>query len=293
VQASTPELTVEEFLLLNELITGQLGVCFPEHKRELLASRLRPRLQALRLRRYFDYYLQLAGEFLLAGAPVRSQRDLDGECARLAELVTNHETYFFREMDQIGALFDLALAGLKAASATPGMLRVLCAGCASGEEAYTLALSARQRFAGMAGSTLTIDAFDVDAARVAMAQQAIYGPGAMRATPAELRERYFTPRGEERWELKTPYRTGVRFYWGNIVALDTFAPAVPYDAVFCRNVLIYFSEPALHLAAEHFAEVLRPGGLLLLGACESLIGLSSRFETIRLGPSIAYRKLGR
>jgi chemotaxis protein methyltransferase CheR len=293
VQPATPELTVEEYLLLNELITGQLGVCFPEHKRELLASRLRPRLQALRLHRYYDYYLQLAGELLLAGAPARVPHDFDGERARLAELVTNHESYFFREMDQVGHLFDLALADLKAALATPGMLRVLCAGCASGEEAYTLALSARQRFTGMTGSTLTVDAFDVDATRVELARRAIYGPGALRNTPADLRERYFTRRGEERWELKPPYRTGVRFYWGNIVALDTFAPAVPYDAVFCRNVLIYFSEPALHLAAEHFAEVLRPGGLLLVGACESLIGVSSRFETVRLGSSIAYRKLGR
>jgi len=275
-----PQLTDEEFLLLGELIADQLGISFPEHKRELLATRLRPRLQALRLRRYYDYYLQLAG-------------DLDGERERLAELVTNHETYFFRELEQIDALFDLALADLRAAPATPGMVRLLSAGCASGEEAYTLGLCARRHFAGLAGSTLTIDAFDVDATRVAMARQALYGPGAFRATPGEVRARYFTPRDGDRWELKPAYRTGLRFYQGNIVALDTFAPAVPYDAVFCRNVLIYFSEPALHRAADHFAEVLRPGGLLLLGACESLIGLSSRFETVRLGSSIAYRRIGR
>jgi len=275
-----PQLTDEEFLLLSELIADQLGISFPEHKRELLATRLRPRLQALRLRRYYDYYLQLAG-------------DLDGERKRLAELVTNHETYFFRELEQIDALFDLALVDLRAAAATPGMVRLLSAGCASGEEAYTLGLCARRRFAALAGSTLTIDAFDVDATRVDMARQALYGPGAFRATPAEVRARYFTPRGGDRWELKPAYRTGLRFYQGNIVALDTFAPAVPYDAVFCRNVLIYFSEPALHRAADHFAAVLRPGGLLLLGACESLIGLSSRFETVRLGSSIVYRRIGR
>jgi chemotaxis protein methyltransferase CheR len=280
VSAPGPELTVEEFLLLNELIAGEIGISFPDHKRELLASRLRPRLQALRLRRYFDYYLQV-------------RCDLDGERARLAELVTNHETYFFREMEQIEALFEHGLPGLRAAAATPGMLRLLSAGCSGGEEAYTLGLCARRRFAAVAGSTLTIDAFDVDASRVAMAQQAVYGPGAFRATPVELRERYFTPRGTDRWELKPAYRTGSRFYWGNIVALETFAPAVPYDAVFCRNVLIYFSEPALHRAVDHFAEVLRPGGLLLLGACESIIGLSSRFETVRLGSSIAYRRIGR
>ncbi len=276
---SEPELTDEEFLLVNELIAGEIGISFPDHKRELLASRLRPRLRALRLHRFFDYYLQ-------------ARCDLDGERARLIELVTNHESYFFREMEQIEGLFEHATAGLKAKAATPGMLRLLCAGCAGGEEAYTLGLAARRHFAAVAGSILTIDAFDVDASRVDMARQAVYGPSALRATPDELRERYFTPRGAERWELKPPYRAGTRFYWGNIVALETFAPAVPYDAVFCRNVLIYFSEAALHRAADHFAAVLRPGGLLLLGACESLIGLSSRFETVRLGPTIAYRRIG-
>lgn len=275
-----PELTDEELLLLGELIAGQLGLSFPEHKRELLAARLRPRLQALRLRRFYDYYLQLAC-------------DLDGERARLAELVTNHETYFFRELQQIDAFFGSAVADLRAGAAAPGTLRLLCAGCASGEEAYTLALCAGRSFAALGGAAVAIDAFDVDPTRVDMARQASYGPGAFRVTPGELRDRYFRPCGAERWELKPVHRAGVRFAWGNIVALDTFAPVVPYDAVFCRNVLIYFSEPALHRAAEHFAAVLRPGGLLLLGACESLIGLSDRFETVRLGASIAYRKVGR
>ena len=95
-----PELTVEEFLLLNELIAGEIGISFPDHKRDLLASRLRPRLQALRLRRFFDYYLQ-------------ARSDLDGERTRLAELVTNHETYFFRELDQIEALFEEAGLGIE------------------------------------------------------------------------------------------------------------------------------------------------------------------------------------
>ncbi|HYH44371.1 MAG TPA: CheR family methyltransferase, partial [Thermoanaerobaculia bacterium] len=72
----------------------------------------------------------------------------------------------------------------------------------------------------------------------------------------------------------------------------TYRPAVQYDALFCRNVLIYFAEPALHAAVRHFAQMLRPGGLLFLGASESIIGLSDQFETVRLSRSIAYRKVG-
>ena len=75
--------------------------------------------------------------------------------------------------------------------------------------------------------------------------------------------------------------------------MKSFGYQPPYDAVFCRNVLIYFTEPALHAAVAHFARVLRPGGILFLGAAESIIGLSDQFETVRLRDTIAYRKASR
>jgi chemotaxis protein methyltransferase CheR len=76
------------------------------------------------------------------------------------------------------------------------------------------------------------------------------------------------------------------------VDLATFSAGDLYDAVFCRNVLIYFSPQTLLRAVRHFAQVLRPGGLLFLGAAESIIGLSDRFETVRLSGTIAYRRTG-
>lgn len=265
-------MTQEEYLLLNELISGQFGISFPEHKREVLESRLRPRLQALSLARYWDYYLQL-------------QCDAAGERARLAELVTNNETFFFRETHQFDAFFEEAGLGR-------GPLRVLSAGCSSGEEPYTLGLYARQNAVRLGGAGVAFDAFDVDVTRIEAARRAEYGRGALRAASPEQVERYFTPAGDERWALKAPFREGVRFAWGNILDLATFRPEVPYDAVFCRNVLIYFSEAALRRAVRNFAEVLRPGGLLFLGASESIIGLSDRFETVRLSRTIAYRRVG-
>ncbi len=304
-------LTQEEHLLLNEVISAQFGITFPEHKRTVLESRLRPRLVALHLPRYYDYYLHL-------------QCDTDGERARLAELVTNNETFFFRETHQFDSLFEEAVDELKAGAAAPGTLRLLCAGCSSGEEPYSLALWSRQHFVRWAGTELAIDAFDLDASRVEMARRAEYGRGSLRSATPEQIERHFTQAtppappvalsglaagtgggvsaaaapavylagATERWTLKPPYRTGVRFSWGNILDPATYRAAVPYDAVFCRNVLIYFAEPALHAAVRHFAQVLRPGGLLFLGASESIIGLSDQFETVRLSRSIAYRKVG-
>jgi chemotaxis protein methyltransferase CheR len=283
-------MTEEEYLLLNELISGRFGITFPEHKRELLESRLRPRLQALHLHRYLDYYLQLVC-------------DGDGELLYLAQLVTNNETFFFRETHQFAALFDAALDDLKERAAVPGSLRLLSAGCSSGEEPYTLGIFARQSFVRLAGTTVVIDAFDIDSSRIEMAKRAEYQRTSLRALAPEQIERYFQPLatdpalgpalGPERWALKPAYRTGVHFAGGNILDLPSFGHQPPYDAVFCRNVLIYFTEPALHAAVAHFARVLRPGGILFLGAAESIIGLSDQFETLRLRDTIAYRKVPR
>jgi chemotaxis protein methyltransferase CheR len=280
-------MTEEEHLLLNELISERFGIHFPEHKRELLESRLRPRLQALRLPRYLDYYLQLVC-------------DGEGEREYLAQLVTNNETFFFRETHQFEALLDAALDELRQSAAVPGALRLLSAGCSSGEEPYTLGIFARQSFVRLAGTAVSIDAFDVDASRIEMAERAEYARTSLRALTPEQIERYFNPlptassHGDpERWSLKTAYRGGIRFAGGNILDFASFGNGPLYDAVFCRNVLIYFAEPALHLAISHFARVLRPGGLLFLGAAESIIGLSDRFETLRLRGTIAYRKVGR
>ncbi|HTQ81518.1 MAG TPA: protein-glutamate O-methyltransferase CheR, partial [Thermoanaerobaculia bacterium] len=205
------------------------------------------------------------------------------------------ETFFFRETHQFEALLDSALEELKAGAAVPGSLRLLSAGCSSGEEPYTLGIFARQSFVRLAATTVVIEAFDVDASRIEMARRAEYGRTSLRALTPEQIERYFTvvSTEPERWALKPAFRSGVRFAHGNILDYASFGYEPPYDAVFCRNVLIYFTEPALHLAVHHFARVLRPGGLLFLGASESIIGLSDRFETVRLRDTIAYRKVGR
>jgi chemotaxis protein methyltransferase CheR len=318
-------MTQEEYLLLNELITNEMGISFPEHKRELLEARLRPRLHALRLSRYIEYYFLLQavgranghvagnahganltttanitgnahGAGLTTTANVAGNADPadaaeGGERAILAELVTNNETYFFRETQQFDALFEQALDGLKPGAASPGALRVLIAGCSSGEEAYTLGIVARQNFVRMAGTALTVDAFDIDGGRIAMARRAEYGGGSFRATSGEQLERSFLPAGEGRWSVKPLFRAGTRFQRGNILEGASFAAALPYDVVFCRNVLIYFSEPALHRAVANFAAVLRRGGILFLGHAESIIGLSASFESLRLRNLIAYRKV--
>jgi len=266
----------EAYLSLNELIAQRFGIEFPQHRKEILETRLRPRVETLRLPSFWDYYLHVRG-------------DQNGERQRLAELVTNNETFFFRELRQLQCFVHEAAPALQPAGGAP--LRVLCAGCSSGEEPYSLSILARSGGA----APLAIDAFDIDAHRIEAAKRAQYGRNALRQLSPEQLERYFSPCvspcGLEQWSLRSFWQNGVNFSWGNLVELETFRGDRLYDAVFCRNVLIYFSPAALELAARHFAAVLRPGGLLFLSAAESIIGLSDRFETVRLSCAMAYRRL--
>jgi chemotaxis protein methyltransferase CheR len=270
-------MTAEEHLLLNEVIERQFGLSFSAAKKEFLESRLRPRLHSLHLRRFIDYYLLL-------------QYDLDGELEHLARLITNNETYFFREVYQFEGLFTEGVGEL-AKAGQEGPLRLLCAGCSSGEEPYTLNIFGKQAAQKAPNMRWTIDGFDIDVDRLTTARRAVYGIGSLRSLNEAQRQQYFQPVAEDRWELRQPYREGVSFSYGNILDARSFKKPFPYDVLFCRNVLIYFSEPAFHQAIANFAQALRLGGLLFLGHSESLIGRSDRFETVRLERCIAYRKI--
>ena len=270
-------MTREEQALLNEVITREFGLHFPDSKRQILEGRLESRLRALRLKRYIDYFLKL-------------QYDLLSERDDLVRLLTNNETYFFREKAQFEALFGPGADELRTSLAVPGQLHILSAGCSSGEEPYTLNIYAKQNRFRLGSVEVSIDAFDIDPERLTMARGATYTQRSLRVVDDEGKQRYFRQRGDDNFELKGLFREGVRFRPGNIVDRNTFHNPGSYDVVFCRNVLIYFSETALHRAIDNFADALRPGGLLFLGHSESIIGMTPKLETVRLGNCITYRR---
>ncbi len=269
-------LTPEELALLNEFLSSKFGLVFPEHKREILASRLEPRLRFHHVHRYIDYYLLL-------------QYDLDRELDPLTRAVTNNESYFFRELAQLESLKGERVAELMTGGAR-GELRILSAGCSSGEEPYSINIHVRGSALGLLASNLRIDAVDLDSERLEMGRQALYRPHSLRTLSEEQIGRYFIRREPEVFELRKTFRRGVHFRHGNIIDPRTWTGFVSYDVIFCRNVLIYFSEAALKTAIETFTRLLRPGGLLFLGHSESIIGLTQAFHVERLDQCIAYRR---
>ena len=117
----------------------------------------------------------------------------------------------------------------------------------------------------------SIHAFDIDIDRLAIAREATYGSSSLRSVDDDQRELYFEPSEVQRHRLRSLYRDGVTFEVGNILEVGTFREHAPFDVVFCRNVLIYFSEAAFNQAIANFAQVLKQGGLLFLGHSESLM----------------------
>lgn len=275
--AAQVRLDDEAYHLLNEFLEERLGLHFPEHRRLILENRLQSRLQALNLSAFLDYYLFLR---------TNGVKEVD----QLARAITNNETYFFRERDQFEAIFEHGLPELRQALAVPGRLRLLSAGCSSGEEAHTLSFYAKERAVGL---RVDIEAFDLDGDRLDIAQRGACRRRSLREMTPEQIDRYLIDEGQDRFHVKSMYRNGVRFGFGNLVDVESFRPAVPYDAVFCRNVLIYFSDVSMRRAIQNLIQVLRTGGLLFLGHSESIIGMFPSLETVRLGRTIAYRKVAR
>lgn len=258
----------EAYSLLNEFLEETIGLHFPEHRRSALERRLQDRLQALCLTDFMDYYYYL-------------RADLPGEVGYLADAVTNNETYFFRELDQLEALFDRKDERV----AWPDRpMRVLSAGCSSGEEAFTLAFLAEDR-----GVSVSVDGFDLDPVRIGIARNGHCRSRSLRAMDEKQVRRYLIQAGPNRFEVRPRYRRHVSFSTANLVDRSTLRRPLPYDVIFCRNVLIYFSERSRRRAIENLSAMLRPGGLLFLGHAESIIGQFATLQTARIGQVVAYR----
>lgn len=265
----------EELALFNELISSHFGIHFPEHKRKILETRLRPRLQANHVRRFIDYYLLL-------------QFDIEPELGPLTQAITNNESYFFRETQQFDAL-DMRCLDTLQEGGEAGTLRFLSAGCSSGEEPYSLNIFLRDPLRG-SNRDLQIDAFDIDRDHLAKARRGIYRPHSLRALSPSQKRMYFTALDDGTFELRYRFRHNVELHHGNLLDAGTLSGRV-YDVVFCRNVLIYFTGQATRKTIENFVDKVRPGGLLFLGHSESIIGMHPKFQAERVGQSIAYRRV--
>jgi chemotaxis protein methyltransferase CheR len=262
---------------LRELVTQGLGLAFADEQLELLASVALKRMQALGATALEQYIMRLEDPVARAG-----------ELAALATPLTVPETFFFRGEEQFRAL-------LEALEARTGKdrraVRVLSAGCASGEEPYSLAIALREGLRPRDAWDIAIDAFDVNPAVIGAAQRGSYGPWALRATSEAMKQRYFR-RQERVFDVDPAVRALVRFSCKNLVDAGALGGEEVYDAIFCRNVLMYFDQEIARRIIGGVARALKPGGLLFLGHAETLRGLSHDFTLRHSQEAFYYQKAG-
>jgi chemotaxis protein methyltransferase CheR len=204
-------------------------------------------------------------------------RSAGGEIMALAQELTVGETYFFRNNEQFRALAEVVLPQRMRVHRAPRVLRLLSAGCASGEEAYSMAIVVRETVVDPSWEVV-IRAVDLNPIVLERATRARYSSWSLRETPPDFLRKWFRTDGRESI-LEDSVRAAVRFDNANLASDDPelWQPAA-YDAIFCRNVLMYFAPEQMRAAIARIAQSLAPGGFLFLGHAETLRGVSDAFH---------------
>lgn len=264
------------YRLLADMIRARSGIDFTESNRFLLESRVQQRVEELRVEnpRVYLQRLRYAGD--------------DTEFDHLLDRVTNPETYFFREAEQLAAFSEDLLPEWEDAPPT-GALRIWSAGCASGEEPFTVAMLLEEK-GFFAKHSVEIFGSDISVASLARARAGIFRENAFRQTSDERRGRFFDAEGPGRFRIREEIRNRVSFGRLNLIEPARLAALPRFHVIFCRNVLIYLDEPSKRSVVASLYERLLPGGHLFLGRVESLVAFSTGFRLRHLPHDLVYRK---
>ena len=267
----------DEFRLLRDLINDYAGLHFEDDAIGSFDRRLGERVAALELGGFDEYYKYLRF----------SQRG-PHELEEAMEVLTTNETYFFRQEYQLRSFRDEVLPLLAEENASRRRLTVWSAGCSTGEEVYTVAIFIHET--GLFdGWDVRVIGSDISKRSVAAARRAVYRGASFRATTEGAKNAYFreTPEG---YQVADFVRKVCHFGQLNLLDAGRAAIVGRVDAIFCRNVLIYFDTGSRRQVIDNLYERLVPGGYLMLGHSESLLNLTTAFELVHLKEDLVYRK---
>jgi chemotaxis protein methyltransferase CheR len=249
------------------LVAERLGLYFEDSKLDFLAETLQRRMEVNKCDHFSAYCQRLT-----------SSTSQLAEMRAVAEQLTVCETYFFRYLDHFRALAETVVPNRMRAQDHSRQLRILSAGCASGEEAYSVAVLIRERLPELASWDIDIRGIDVNVAMLEKARRGRYTAWSLRETPADLRMKYFRAEGRD-FQLHATVSSAVKFEERNLVQEDSlFWQRDAFDIVFCRNVTMYFTPEITRSIIARIAGSLRPGGFLFLGHAETLRGTSQGFH---------------
>ena len=257
------EFTPEDFRLVQRMIHERAGISLAESKREMVYSRLSRRLRARGMTRFADYL----------GALV-SGRD-EKEWEHFTNALTTNLTSFFREAYHFPVLAEHALAHRRAGRP----YRVWCCAASTGEEPYSIAITLAEAFGSMKPPA-EIVATDLDTEVLATAQAGVYEESRVEQLSHERLRRFFlrgTGSSGGLVRVRPELASMVRFSQLNLLAAS-WPQWRPFDAIFCRNVMIYFDKPTQYRVLRRFAPLLEPDGLLFAGHSETFHQAADLFE---------------
>ena len=277
-------MTPLDYEYLRKLLKERSGLDLSADKQYLVESRLLP----------------LARRSNLNGIPELVQRMKGGAeplTSEVVEAMTTNETFFFRDKIPFDHLKDAVLPALAQARAARRALRIWCAASSTGQEPYSIAMLLKEMTALFSGWRIEIVATDLSQAVLEKSRAGLFSQfEVQRGLPIHLLVKYFAQKGEL-WQLNADIRSMVQHRQLNL--LQDISHLGTFDVIFCRNVLIYFDQDTKAMIFERMAKGLEADGTLLLGAAESVVGITDAFRPLtdrrglyQLNPARSGRPMG-
>ena len=254
-----------DFDFVSGLLKRRAGIQLTTDKTYLLESRLAPLARKEGLASIEDL-LQV----------VRSRRD-ERLISQIVDVMTTNETFFFRDKTPFELMKEVALPDLS--SQRKSRIRIWCAACSTGQEPYSLAMMLEDNPALTKGATVEIVATDISPRVLEKAKSGLYSQfEVQRGLPIQMMMKHFKQK-DDLWQISDKIRSMVTFREHNLMDQPTMFGK--FDVVFIRNVLIYFDQPTKTQVLDRVSSVMNPGGYMLLGAAETVIGISKKFEAVK------------
>jgi len=271
------DVTLEDYERFRLFLEQNSGISLGDNKHYLVSSRLRRLLD--------EYAIPGVGQLVdrLNSGQDRVLRE------RVIDAMTTNETLWFRDVQPFEVLKRTILPEL--ALRQKRTLRFWSAACSSGQEPYSLSMALQEYLWSKPGSLplgAEITATDISASMLKEAQSGVYDAASLtRGLSAERQQRFFEPQGGGLWRVRNEIRTRVQFKEWNLK--QSFSALGKFDVIFCRNVLIYFSNDLKQDILRRFAAALQPQGYLVLGSAESVAGCTELFDMARIESTVVYR----
>lgn len=268
-------LTSEQFEAVRDLLVQYSGIYVDATRQQMLTQALLQRMAATR--QSFEPYIAHIG-----------QKSGQNELHKLTELVLNHETLFFRNQPHIRALQEVILPDFHRHKPASAPLRIWSAGCSTGEEPYSLAITVLETLGHHLPRPVEIWATDLSEAALTKARTGMYRGRTLSNVPASIRARYFKQH-DKTWSASDEIRRLVHFQQHNL--LDDFPPwAHAIDIIFCQNVTIYFQLATCRTLIDRFHQILSQDGKLFLGFSETLWNIHEGFQLQEIKGAFVYYK---